>query len=67
MEDVECTRCNDTGYITVRVTFPMSYVCAGPSPEYAKGVTDVRCDACDPMKCFQEEADETFLDVRLGT
>lgn len=58
MDDVECTRCNDTGYITVRVTYPMSYVCAGSPPDDAKGVTELRCDRCDPVSRFQEEDED---------
>ena len=58
MEDVECTRCNDTGWITVRVTFPMTYVCAGSPPDDAKGVTEARCDRCDPVSRFQNETED---------
>jgi hypothetical protein len=41
-----CERCDDTGYITVRNTFPMAYVCPGSPPEYAAGVCEAKCDAC---------------------
>lgn len=58
MDDVECTHCNDTGYITVRVTCPMSYVCAGSPPDGAKGVTEARCDRCDPVERFQDETED---------
>lgn len=47
MNDIECTHCDDTGYITVRTTYPMSYVCAGSPPDDAKGVTEARCDQCN--------------------
>lgn len=58
MDDVECTYCNDTGYITVRTAYPMSYVCAGSPPDDAKGVTEARCDRCDPVSRFQEETED---------
>lgn len=58
MEDVECMHCNDTGYITVRAAYPMSYVCAGSPPDDAKGVTEARCDRCDPVARFKEETED---------
>lgn len=59
MDETECSRCNDTGYITVRDTYPMSYVCAGSPPDDAKGVVEVPCNICNPVGRWQEEtADE---------
>lgn len=57
MNDVECTHCNDTGFVTVRKTFPMSYVCAGSPPDYAKGVVEVPCNRCNPVGRWQEETE----------
>ncbi len=45
-QEPDCERCNDTGWIVVRTSFPMSYVGPGPCPEYATGVTNVRCRDC---------------------
>lgn len=42
----ECERCDGSGFIVERNTFPMSYVGPGPAPDYARGVTDSRCDEC---------------------
>lgn len=39
----DCDRCNDTGRVTVRTTPPMSYVCAGEPPDYARGVVGEDC------------------------
>jgi DnaJ-class molecular chaperone len=39
----ECDRCNGTGRITVRTSYPMSYVCAGDPPDDARGVIGVDC------------------------
>lgn len=58
MGEIECTRCNDTGWITVRVTYPMAYVCAGAPPDYARGVAEARCDHCDPVVRWREETEE---------
>lgn len=58
MSDIICFRCEDTGFITVRTTFPMSFVCAGPPPEYARGVTEARCDRCDPIARWADEVEE---------
>ena len=41
-----CKLCNDTGWIVVRTSFPMSYVGPGPCPEDATGVINVRCREC---------------------
>jgi hypothetical protein len=41
-----CERCNDTGWITVRVHYPMSYVGAGWPPEDARGVAGSKCWEC---------------------
>jgi hypothetical protein len=38
-----CDVCNGTGWITVRTTFPHSFVCAGDPPEDARGMVGVRC------------------------
>ena len=58
MSDFTCLRCEDTGRITVRVSYPMSYVCAGEPPDYAKGVTGARCDRCDPVARWSEECED---------
>jgi hypothetical protein len=50
-----CTKCEDTGYITVRYYYPMSYVCAGWPPEDARGVCGARCNYCDPVIRATEE------------
>jgi hypothetical protein len=42
-----CDRCDNTGWITVRSSGSMSFVCAGPAPDDARGVTDISCDECD--------------------
>jgi hypothetical protein len=42
-----CDRCDDTGWIAVRNSYPMSYVGPGPCPDYATGVCDAPCDRCD--------------------
>ena len=57
MEHV-CHRCDGTGFITVRCNYPMSYVGPGSPPEYAKNVTEARCDYCDPIQRFQDEVME---------
>lgn len=41
-----CAQCAGTGRVTIRVTYPMSYVCAGEPPEDARGVAGVTCDHC---------------------
>ncbi len=46
MDVEECKRCNGSGEIAVRTTGSMSYVCAGPVPEDARGVIGVTCDHC---------------------
>ena len=46
-EQEHCDRCNDTGWIAVRNSYPMSYVGPGPCPDYATGVCDAPCDRCD--------------------
>ena len=56
-DDVECSRCNDTGFITRRTTYPMTYVCAGSPPDDAKNVAEARCDYCDPVERWHEEFD----------
>ncbi len=53
-----CPRCEGTGRITVRVSYPMSYVCAGDPPDYARGVTGARCRWCDPVARWDEETEE---------
>ena len=53
-----CPRCEGTGRVTVRVSYPMSYVCAGEPPDYAKGVTGARCDRCDPVARWSEECED---------
>ncbi len=58
MGDFNCPHCEDTGRITVRVTYPMSYVCAGEPPDDARGVTGARCPNCDPVVLAQEYDDE---------
>jgi hypothetical protein len=58
MSDFICERCEDTGRITVRVTYPMSYVAPGEPPDYAHGVTGSRCDQCDPVARWSGENDE---------
>lgn len=55
MSDILCYHCEDTGWITVRNTYPMSYVCAGSPPDNARGVTEARCDFCDPVRRFTDE------------
>jgi hypothetical protein len=55
MDDFVCHKCQDTGFITVRNTFPMSYVCAGPPPEDARGVCESVCMFCDPIGIFRAE------------
>ena len=57
MADIECTRCNDTGVITRRAIFPMSYVCAGSPPDDARGVVEARCDVCNPVQRWHDETD----------
>ena len=56
--DIECHRCNDTGFITVRNTYPMTYVCAGSPPDSARGVAEARCDRCDPVARFIDESED---------
>ena len=58
MSNFECNRCEDTGRITVRVSYPMSYVCAGDPPGYARGVAGARCDRCDPVARWREECED---------
>lgn len=41
-----CERCDDSGWIVVRNHYPMSYVGPGPAPDYARNVTDAKCDEC---------------------
>ncbi len=40
-------RCDDSGWIAVRTSSPMTYVGPGPCPDYAVGVCDAPCDRCD--------------------
>jgi len=42
-----CEWCNGSGEVTVRTSFPMSYVCAGEPPEEARGVVGIPCGECD--------------------
>ena len=58
MTDFICQRCEDTGRITVRNRYPMSYVCAGDPPDYARGITGARCRWCDPIARWQEECED---------
>jgi hypothetical protein len=58
MADFNCPHCEDTGFITVRTTYPMSYVCAGSPPEDARGVCEARCPNCDPVMLAAEYDDE---------
>jgi hypothetical protein len=44
--DAICDYCNGTGMVTVRTTFPCSYVCAGEPPEDARGMTGAPCGEC---------------------
>ena len=55
MSDFLCDLCEDTGFITVRTTYPMTYVCAGSPPEDARGVFESRCTHCDPVMRAQSE------------
>lgn len=41
---IRCQRCLDSGRITVRNYYPMTYVAAGDPPEGARGVTGAWCD-----------------------
>lgn len=56
--DFMCERCEDSGIITVRVMFPMSYVGAGSPPEDARGICESRCRWCDPVARFREEMED---------
>ena len=58
MSDFICDKCEDSGLIGVRNTFPMSYVGPGPVPDDARGVCEVRCSYCDPVARFREECDD---------
>lgn len=44
---VPCSRCADTGRITVRTTYPMSWVCAGEPPDDARNVVGQDCYECN--------------------
>lgn len=44
---VPCDRCADTGRITVRTAFPMSYMRAGEPPEDARNVIGADCYECN--------------------
>jgi len=44
--DMLCDYCNGTGMVTVRTTFPCSYVCAGEPPEDARSMTGAPCGEC---------------------
>lgn len=41
----KCSQCDGSGEIA-RSIYSGAYVCAGPVPEYARGVSACRCDAC---------------------
>ena len=58
VDDIDCPHCNDTGFITLRTTFPMTYVCAGSPPDDAKDVVEVPCDRCNPIARWAEECEE---------
>ena len=57
-----CERCEDSGFITVRVVGPMSYVGPGSPPDGARGVCEVRCRWCDPVSRFREEMEDDDAD-----
>lgn len=57
--DVECARCDGSGEIAVRTGGSMSYVCAGPVPDDARGVTGVSCDRCNGSGVIQEDVDQS--------
>lgn len=42
----ECPRCDGSGEIAVRTTYPMSEVGPGPAPEDARGVCATPCPDC---------------------
>lgn len=51
----ECPRCEGSGEIA-RFIATGSYVCAGPVPDYARGVTASRCDICNGHGMIEEPA-----------
>ena len=47
MDTKKCERCNGTGEIGRRTTFPLSYIGPGPVPEDATNAFAAKCDECD--------------------
>lgn len=56
--DRECPRCQGSGEIAVRVTFPMTEVGSGPVPDYARGVTARKCTGCDGAGVVEIDLEE---------
>lgn len=42
-----CSKCEDTGIVTVRVTYPMSYICSGDHSKDGSGLTCINCPDCN--------------------
>lgn len=55
MIDFNCPQCEDTGRVTVRVSYPMAYVGPGEPPEHARGVTGARGPNCDAISRWRVE------------
>lgn len=55
MDIEECKRCNGSGEIARRTTYPLSYVGPGPVPEDARNVCGVTCDVCLGMGYVETE------------
>lgn len=55
MDIEECKRCNGSGEIARRTTYPLSYVGPGPVPEDARNVCGVTCDECLGMGYVETE------------
>ncbi len=57
-----CPRCNGSGEIARRNTGMMSYVCAGPVPEDARGVISAKCDRCDDGEVESDAVETCYED-----
>lgn len=56
--DRECSRCNGSGEIVARCTFPMSEVGPGPVSDLASGFTGSKCPGCDGSGVIEVDIEE---------
>lgn len=60
--DRECHRCQGSGEVAVRCTFPMTEVGPGPVPDYARGVTGSKCPGCDGAGVIEVDINDEIED-----